>query len=819
VENQTGKKIRVLRSDNGGEYTSKEFMDFCAGEGIRRELTVPYNPQQNGVAERKNRAIVGAARAMLHDQGLPLFLWAEACYTAVYLQNRSPHKAVGSMTPEEAFSGKKPEVGHFRIFGCTTYSYVPSEKRTKLEPMAERGIFVGYSETSKAFRIYLPSLRKTVLRRDVRFEEDGAFRKSRGTERGEQSSSQIQVSPQQTTVTQSSGPPVSVTGPQSSGSQATDPQVSGSGTSGSTTGSLSSADGVEQGESPPLDTTSERKKPKWLRDILSDAQGSVGNPKEAVRESKPPERFCSYIAMVSSIRESEPSTFEEATSRQVWRDAMMEEYNSIMKNDVWEVVPRPEGKSVVTSKWLYKLKHAADGSIEKYKARFVARGFSQVEGVDYDETFAPVARYTSIRAVISIAAEMGWKIHQMDVKTAFLNGLIEEEVYIEQPLGFEVHGRESHVCRLKKALYGLKQAPRAWYSRIDAYLQQLGFEKSEADPNLYFIMVGEDPLILLLYVDDLFITGAERLISSCKESLASEFEMTDIGLMHYFLGLEVWQEPGHIFLGQGKYVCDILSRFQMGDSRPMTTPMITNWKKLHASESQLVDSTLYRQLIGSLMYLVNTRPDICFAVNTLSQFMVEPRRVHWVAAKHVLRYLCGTVDYGLDYHRGDGVRLVGYTDSDWAGCVSDRKSTSGCCFGLGSAVVSWFSRKQKSVALSSAEAEYMAASQASCEALWLRKMLIGLFGVQLRPTVIYCDNQSCIKLSENPVFHDRSKHIEIRYHFIRDYVQRGAVELQYISTEEQVADILTKALSMGKFVFFRDKLGVVSNTFLGMREC
>jgi hypothetical protein len=658
VENQTGKKIRVLRTDYGGEYTSKEFMDFCAGEGIRRELIVPYNPQKNGVAERKKGAIVGDARAMLHDQGLPLFLWVEARYTAVYLQNRSPHEVVGSMTSEEAFSGKKPKVGHLRIFGCITYSHVPSEKRTKLELTAERGIFVGYSETSKAFFIYLPSSRKIVLRRDVIFEEDGAFRKSRGTEKGEQSSPQIQVSPQQTTVTQISGPPVSgttcsqVTGPQDSGSQATSPQVSGSITPESTSGSFSSGDGVEQGESPPRDTTSERRKPKWLQDTLREAQGSVGNPRQAVRESKPPERFCSYIAMVSSIRESEPSTFEEASSRQVWRDAMMEEYNSIMKNDVWEVVPRPEGKSVVTSRWLYKLKHVADGSIEKYKARFVARGFSQVEGVDYDETFASVARYTSIRAVISIAAEMGWKIHQMDVKTAFLNGLIQEEVYIEQPLGFEVHERESHVCRLKKALYGLKQAPRAWYSRIDAYLQQLGFEKSEADPNLYYIVVGEDPLILLLYVDDLFITGVERLISSCKESLASEFEMTDIGLMHYFLGLEVWQEPGHIFLGQGKYVCDILSRFQMEDCRPMTTPMITNWKKLHASESQLVDSTLYRQLIGSLMYLVNTRPDICFVVNTLSQFMVEPRRVHWVAAKHVLRYLCGTVDYGLDYQRG-----------------------------------------------------------------------------------------------------------------------------------------------------------------------
>jgi hypothetical protein len=205
----------------------------------------------------------------------------------------------------------------------------------------------------------------------------------------------------------------------------------------------------------------------------------------------------------------------------------------------------------------------------------------------------------------------------------------------------------------------------------------LGFQKSESDPNLYYIVVGEDPLILLLYVDDLFITGAERLITSCKESLASEFEMTDIGLMHYFLGLEVWQEPGHIFLGQGKYVCDILRRFQMEDCRPMTTPMITNWMKIHASESQLVDSTLYCQLIGSLMYLVNTMPNICFAVNTLSQFMVEPRRVHWVVTKYVHKYLCGTIDYGLDYQRGDGVRLVGYTDSYWAGCVSDRKSTLG----------------------------------------------------------------------------------------------------------------------------------------------
>jgi hypothetical protein len=367
----------------------------------------------------------------------------------------------------------------------------------------------------------------------------------------------------------------------------------------------------------------------------------------------------------------------------------------------------------------------------------------------------------------------------------------------------------------------------------------MGFVKSEADPNLYFIVVGGDPLILELYVDDLFITGAERLITGCKESVASEFEMKGIGLMHYFLALEVWQEDGHIFLGHGRYADEILRRFRMGDCRPMSTPMTTNWKKLHSSETELVDPTLYRQLIGSLMYLVNTRRDLCFAVNSLSQFMVEPQRVHWIAAKHVLRYLKGTVDFGLNYERGDGVRLIGYSDSDWAGCVSDRKSnmfcynpmypldwigcvsdrksdrksTLGCCFGLGSAVVSWFSRKQKLVALSSAEAEYMAASQASCEAIWLHKLLFGLFGVEMRPTMIYCDNQSCIKLFENPIFHDRSKHIKIRYHFIRDHVQRGAVELQYASTDEQMVDILTKALGKGKFVPFRDKLGVVRNTF------
>eukprot|EP00253_Pinus_taeda_P014552 PITA_14552 len=389
---------------------------------------------------------------------------------------------------------------------------------------------------------------------------------------------------------------------------------------------------------------------------------------------------------------------------------MVEEYNSIMVNDVWEVMSRPQDRLVVGSTWIYKIQYAADGSVEKYKARFVAKGYAQKEGIDYEETFALVTRYTSIRTVISLTAQMGWEIHQMDVKTAFLNKVIEEE------------------------------APRAWYGRIDGYLQKMGFVKSDADPNLYYLVVENEPLILVLYVDDLFLTRSSRFIKDCKKTLATEFNMKDLGQMHYFLGLEVWQQKGEIFLGQGRYATEILKRFRMQDCRPMATPMITNWKKIDASKDKDVDPTLYRQLIGSLMYLVNTRPEICYTVNTLSQFMVEPKRAHWATTKHVLRYIQGIVDYGILYTKSKDIRLNGFTDADWAGSSVDRKSNSGFCFNIGSRMTSWCSRKQKSVALSSAEAKYMAARTASCEAIWLRKLLVTLFRRKMEATRIMCDN-------------------------------------------------------------------------------
>lgn len=434
----------------------------------------------------------------------------KASNTVVFIQNRCPHSHLDLKTLEEAFFGKKPDLKHLRIFGCPIYIHIPKEKRTKLEPSRKRGIFVGYSETSKAYRIYIPGQRNIELSRDVIFDEDTAFKRSK--DENESNSKETLGVPDSDIERETL---------------------------------MEEDNSVE-----PMDLThmsKEKKRPLWARKLIEE-NSSI--PFESIRERKCPNIFSSYIALMSEISKSEPSDVKVAMKQQNWKDAMTEEYNSILKNDVWEIVPRPKNKSDVSSKWLFKIKHAADVSIGKYKARFVVRGFSQKEGINYEETFAPVAKYTSVRTVIAIVASKGWKIHQMDVKTAFLNGIIEEEVYLEQPKGFVVNNKQTHVCKLKKALYRLKQAPWAWYERIDHHLTKLGFTKNNADSNLYFKVLQGDMLIMVLYVDDHLITWEDYLIDKYKQDLASEFDMKDLGLLHYFLGLEVWQHNNEI-LNQG----------------------------------------------------------------------------------------------------------------------------------------------------------------------------------------------------------------------------------------------------------------------------
>eukprot|EP00253_Pinus_taeda_P018634 PITA_18634 len=461
--------------------------------------------------------------------------------------------------------------------------------------------------------------------------------------------------------------------------------------------------------------------------------------------------------------------FEDAIKDKKWIEAMDEEMNAIERNKTWDLVELPKGKKVIGVKWVYKTKCNAEGKIERHKARLVVKWYKQQYGRDYEETFAPVARMETVRAVLSIAAQKKWKVYQMDVKSTFLNGVLNEEVYIEQPLGYERKGQEHKVCRLKKVLYGLKQAPRAWYSRIYFYLLENEFDKCEGEPTVYIKEKDGKILIVVLYVDDVIFTGNDDyLIKNFKSVMKDEFEMTDMGLLRYFLGIEVDQNENGIFISQARYVNEVLGRFNMQQCKAAITPTVMGLKLSKEDSNKDFDPNLYKSIVGSLMYLTATRPDIMFAVSLISRFMERPKEAHWQASKRIL--------------------------SDWAGSVDDRKSTSGYVFHMGSGAISWASKKQSIVALSIAEAEYVAATVGACQAVWMRRMLRSLGREQAEATVIFCDNSSAIALSKNSVFHKRTKHIDTRFHYIRELVNNGEIVLEHCRTQEQVADILTKLL-------------------------
>ena len=439
----------------------------------------------------------------------------------------------------------------------------------------------------------------------------------------------------------------------------------------------------------------------------------------------------------------------------------------------------------------------------------MAKGYSQQPGIDYGETFAPVARLDTIRAIIAFAASKGWKLYQLDVKSAFLNGELKEEVYVDQPQGFILKGKEEKVYKLKKALYGLKQSPRAWYSEIDNYFNRTKFEKSKSEPTLYVKQQGNDVLIVTLYVDDLIFTGSnEKMIEEFKDDMAQKYEMSDMGLLRHFLGMEIYQEEETIFICQKIYAEKILKKFNMLGCNPVSTPLIMGEKLKKEDGGKAADVTYYRSLIGNLLYLTATRPDLMYAASLLSRFMQSPSHFHLGAAKRVLRYVQGTTDLGLSFQKNHALNLVGYCDSDLGGSLDDMKSTSGYCFSFGSAIFSWLSKKQQSVAQSSAEAEYISASVATSQAIWLRKILADLGHHQIEGTVLYCDNKSAIAMAKNPVHHNRTRHIALKHHFIRQAIEDKEIQLEFCRSEEQLSDIFTKALPRERFQQLRAKLGI-----------
>lgn len=555
-----------------------------------------------------------------------------------------------------------------------------------------------------------------------------------------------------------------------------------------------------------------------VKKAQEDARGqrSDPGPRRSGRAKNPVQRltYDGYVAhhkafMAKVIQDVEPTCFEDAVGNVHWDDAMNEEMAALEANDTWELVPLSDAKKAIGCKWVYKIKHKADGSIERHKARLVAKGYAQTYGIDYEETFAPVAKMAIVRAIIAVAAARGWIMHQMDVKNVILHGELQEKVYVEQPPGYVDPGYPDYVCRLRKALYGLKQAPRAWHDRIDEYLVSIGFCRAHADHSLYVQESDAGIVVITIYVDDLIIVGdSVTKIDQVKGLLKQEFEMKDLGELRYFLGIEVIRTPKGIWLSQRQYALDMLSKYVMADCKPISMPLDENSKLSSHVGDVVEDVTMYRKIGGSLIYLTITRPDLSYTVGLESQFMQFPRKPHLDAVRCTLRYVRSTLDHALFYAADAPHALYGYTDADCAGCIADRRSTSGFMFSFGSAADTWSSKKQPTVALSSTEAEYRVAVVATCKITWLRTLL-GDLGVQVdEQVVIYYDNLSSIQLARNPMFHARTKHIKAHYHYIQERVLAGDINLVYISTEKQVADIFTKALGAEKLRCFRAMLGL-----------
>ena len=501
---------------------------------------------------------------------------------------------------------------------------------------------------------------------------------------------------------------------------------------------------------------------------------------------------------------------EEAIRQPQWSAAMQDEHKSLLDNKTWELVDLPKGRKAIDTKWVLKKKLNASGQVERYKARLVAKGFRQIPGRDYHETFAPVAKMASFKVLLALSGTFKLKLEHLDVKTAFLQGDLEETIYMKQPRYFEKAGEEHKVCQLKKSLYGLKQSPRCWNKKLHQTLQSCGLQRTNADHCMYVLRRGGDVAILVIWVDDMVLgCNSETLSKEIKEKLAKDLQITDLGPLSYFLGMHVQQHNEGLTLSQHKYTKEILEAFRMSDCKPVATPMDVGCHLLKRKEDEpKCEQDVYRKAVGSLQYLCNTRPDICQAVGVVSRFCGDPSEDHWGAVKRILRYVKGTIDFGIQFKHGNNLRLLGYADADWAGDLQDRKSTSGYVFFLNGAPVSYCSKKQLSVALSTAEAEYMAASLAAQETMWLRCLLQEMGVEQEGATTLLQDNQGAIAIAKNPELHSRTKHIDIRYHFIRECVESKVIKEEYCATQDMVADILTKPLGGQVFSRLRSKLCV-----------
>jgi transposase InsO family protein len=809
AQNEFEVKLKKIRSDNGKEFDNTNIETYCDEVGIKHEVSATYTPQQNGVVERKNRTLITLARTMLDEYNTPEEFWAEAINTACYASNRLFLQKFLKKTPYELLNGKKPDVSFFRVFGCKCYIYKKRQHLGKFQRRCDIGFLVGYSSKSKAYRVFNRATGIVEETYDVEFDE------SNGSQGEHENLEDVCDEPLREAM---KNIPVGAIKPKededevqiidkpSTSNVPQDDDKDGREANEDTYVSHDQAEAQAQdvdAPQPPPQVVDRRQTPLLQahpQDLI------IGSPTRGVMTRSRLASFMEHHSFVSCI---EPTNVEEALQDPDWINAMHEELNNFTRNKVWTLEEKPKDARIIGTKWVFRNKQDDQGVVVRNKARLVAKGFSQVEGLDFGETFAPVARLEAIRILLAYASHHEMKLYQMDVKSAFLNGFINELVYVDQPPGFEDPRYPNHVYRLSKALYGLKQAPRAWYERLRDFLIEKGFTIGKVDTTLFTKKLDGEIFICQVYVDDIIFGSSNE--DYCKEFgdlMSKEFEMSMIGELTFFLGFQVKQLREGTFISQEKYTNDLLKRFKMQECKVIKTPMPSNGHLDLDEGGNPVNQTLYRSMIGSLLYLTASRPDIMFSVCMCARFQASPKESHLVAVKRILRYLKHTPSIGLWYPKGARFELVGYSDSDYAGCKVDRKSTSGGCHMLGRSLVSWSSKKQNSVALSTAEAEYIAAGACCAQILYMKQTLLD-YGVVLEKVPLLCDNESAVKLANNPVQHSRTKHIDIRHHFLRDHVAKNDISLESVRTEDQLADIFTKPLDEARFCKLRNELNIL----------
>jgi len=885
AERQTGWKLRIFRSDNGGEYITFEWELYMKEHGIVHQKSTPRTPEQNGVSERLNLTIMDRVRTILIESQLPLSLWAEAVEYAIYTKNRSPTTVLKSKTPYEAFWGKKPNISNLRVFGSQCYVHNDSPTRRKLDARAFPAIFIGYSTTSKAWRYYVPLRRKTGTSRNIIFDERLRSSVNHHNIEGElvatktstyhdllvpnsvskfnidddntippkvsppTMSSQVAESPSATRAPASPISSVSPTQPPLSPPQPA-PSSPNQPSAPSTPTSLPSpveplpplaAKPKRRGRGPAKvyqksrssQRLEDRKNPPTTIETTdgsdehesSDKNSDDEDDEAQVRDELEPELSELTFTPIYLAAGEDPDSYEEAidsVDRDEWQAAMQDELNSITSVGTFELVPPPRDRKPIGSKWVYRVKRTSSGEISRYKARLVAQGFAQKPGIDFTETFAPVAKTDSIRLLLAFAAAHNFEIHQVDVKSAFLNGKLEETIYMRQPKGFVAKGKEDWVWKLYQTLYGLRQSGRVWYQKLRDALLELGFKPSAADPCVFIRSCDNNLSIVFTHVDDLgLICNSTNEVARLKGELARYFPISDLGEVHHLLGIKITRDRDKhtIALSQERYILDLLRKYRYENLNPVRTPLETSIRLCKDMASVKVTSGKdqreyedfpYQSIVGSLMHAaIMTRPDIAHAVQQVAQFMSEPKPAHCAAVKRILRYLSGTANYQLTYGPNGDSKVIAYCDADFANDPDTRRSISGFAFMFNGGCFAWSSRKQTSVSLSTAEAEYISAVHAAKSAAWLRTLLRELELITNESINLRVDNQSAIALINlNDSVNERSKHIEIRHHWIRDAVRKGIISVSHVPSEFNISDIFTKPLDYNTHTRLTSLLGL-----------